>query len=437
MAGGLDASQLVRDTMPLLKRVRVKIKNGLEEPGVGMPYSGVADLPESVQQLAPEAQQAWLSAFNHAWESYAGAADQEGKAAATAWAAVKKGAREASDPIGRLMQQYELNLGARRLLVFPRGSYKHPQYGEMDFDDTFFDEIIGNFEQKVLGNTEPFIDIDHDHGAACGWLKSLSKEPAGLYATVTWTGLGESKLASGEYRYFSPWWGAYEDPESGKKYKRVLRGGALTNVPFLKVLPPIELYEPGVKSRARTQAWGEGLSFKLSELMAAESSVEDMAVAVRRAWDEQSGAGGEPSEGIAPMGGSQPFVEDVLDDAVVVTDPADGTHWRIPWTEDNGTITFAPDEAMAVQQEWVPAEEESAAEDATEGGEEPALCELLHARARAYLLADAVPCRTRGTARQVRVKRVPMGKDMSPQVQEAMRKNERVRGLIRSGRSLG
>lgn len=166
-----------------------------------------------------------------------------------------------------IITQYECSQAPGRLLLFPRGTFKHPEYGKMVFDDEFFDEIETNFRNKVLGQTEPFIDIDHDHGEAAGWIKGLSREPDGLYASVDWTDLGREKVASGRYRFHSPWWGQYKDPASGKVYDRVLRGGGLTNVPFLKVLPAVELFEPGKDSPARRRAHRGGAIFMLSELV--------------------------------------------------------------------------------------------------------------------------------------------------------------------------
>ncbi len=57
-----------------------------------MPYLSVDDLPDSVRgHLPPHAAEIYLSAFNHAWETYAdrGPAREE-IAHRVAWAAVKR-----------------------------------------------------------------------------------------------------------------------------------------------------------------------------------------------------------------------------------------------------------------------------------------------------------------------------------------------------------
>jgi phage I-like protein len=61
----------------------------------------------------------------------------------------------------------------------------------------------------------------------------------GLYIKPDYTELGQSILSKRTYRYFSPSWGSYKDPETQKEFKNVLRGGAATNIPFLKTMPSI------------------------------------------------------------------------------------------------------------------------------------------------------------------------------------------------------
>jgi len=59
-----------------------------------MPYASTLDPPPAVQQLPPHAQEIFRSAFNGAWQSYAGRVDQEEIAFRVAWAAVKKNYRK-------------------------------------------------------------------------------------------------------------------------------------------------------------------------------------------------------------------------------------------------------------------------------------------------------------------------------------------------------
>ncbi len=135
-----------------------------------------------------------------------------------------------------------MQLSETEIMLFPRGTFLHPEYGQLVFDDAFFDSMIANFDQKVL-KIDPFIDQDHDEGQAAGWIKKLVKKASGLYAIPEWTSLGKKLIADKIYRYFSPWWGEYKDEQTGELYTNVLRGGGLTNVPFLKAMPAVQLSE--------------------------------------------------------------------------------------------------------------------------------------------------------------------------------------------------
>jgi cation transport regulator len=57
-----------------------------------VPYATTSDLPPAVRRLPPHAKKIFLSAFNSAWQSYAGRGPQEQEQTAfrIAWAAVKK-----------------------------------------------------------------------------------------------------------------------------------------------------------------------------------------------------------------------------------------------------------------------------------------------------------------------------------------------------------
>jgi cation transport regulator len=64
-----------------------------------VPYTTTADLPPAVRRLPPHAQEIFLSAFNNAWQTYAGRGPhgQEEIAFRIAWSAVKKQYRKRGD----------------------------------------------------------------------------------------------------------------------------------------------------------------------------------------------------------------------------------------------------------------------------------------------------------------------------------------------------
>jgi phage I-like protein len=126
------------------------------------------------------------------------------------------------------------------IMLFPFGEFEHPSYGKMTFDNNFFNEIIDNYQANVL-HVKPFMDMQHDENKSLAWFDSspFIRPGLGLYIKPDYTELGQSILSKRTYRYFSPSWGSYKDPETQKEFKNVLRGGAATNIPFLKTMPSI------------------------------------------------------------------------------------------------------------------------------------------------------------------------------------------------------
>lgn len=139
------------------------------------------------------------------------------------------------------------------IMLFPVGHYQHEQYGELDFTPAKLRKIKALYDQRVR-HIDAALDVDHraahDDSRATGWIESLELReqqpdgtPAGLWGCIKWTPYGMQFLKSDEYRYFSPEFGPWTDPQSGEEYIDVLIGGALTNRPFLKTMPAIALAE--------------------------------------------------------------------------------------------------------------------------------------------------------------------------------------------------
>lgn len=142
-----------------------------------------------------------------------------------------------------LKNEHILKAGKKEYLMIPRGEFSHPQYGKLMFNDSMMDEMLSNFNNEVLGETKPFVDQDHDQLGAAGWIVGLRKAAEGIFGVVEWTQVGVDLIKKKIYRYFSPTISSYTDPQSGEEFRNVLRGGALTNMPFLKMLPEITLKE--------------------------------------------------------------------------------------------------------------------------------------------------------------------------------------------------
>lgn len=174
----------------------------------------------------------------------------------------RNGTFEAAATTASELDVAHLKEGRGEYLIIPKGQFSHPQYGKLNFNDKFMDEMIANFNDKVLGETQPFVDQDHDQRGAAGWIVGLSKTAEGIKGVIEWTPVGIELIKNRIYRYFSPTISSYTDPQSGQRFNNVLRGGALTNMPFLKMLPEITLEE------------GALVEIALSEITQEESIVD-------------------------------------------------------------------------------------------------------------------------------------------------------------------
>lgn len=131
--------------------------------------------------------------------------------------------------------------------IMKTGKWDHPQLGKIQITPADLHKFKENFDNQVRG-TDLSVDVSHnpDTGAVA-WFKELKVDDDKLMAKVAWTDEGANLVKSGKYRYFSPEFKfVYKDAESGKSFKDVLFGGAITNRPFLKQMEPIAFSEGGM-----------------------------------------------------------------------------------------------------------------------------------------------------------------------------------------------
>lgn len=126
-------------------------------------------------------------------------------------------------------------------LILPIGHWYSDRYGEFDITDETCEDMVANWEAKILGERSPYIDTDHDGGAAMGWIKTLEARNDGLYAQIEWTEPGKELLEKGIYKYFSAEIGEHKDIHTGLKIKNVLIAATLTNRPFMNTMPQAHL----------------------------------------------------------------------------------------------------------------------------------------------------------------------------------------------------
>lgn len=182
--------------------------------------------------------------------------------------------------------------------IIKTGSFDHPEYGKIIIRESDLTEMVKNFNDQVRGQQIP-VDIDHLHElGAVGWFKSLDGPTSidgghALFATIDWTSEGEKQIKGGAFKYFSPHFGSWIDPESEQEFNNVLLSGAITNFPFLKGMQPISFHEfkegtvgnvtqeefkslkdqvGGItESNAKTAKSLEDLTSKLSDSLAADT----------------------------------------------------------------------------------------------------------------------------------------------------------------------
>lgn len=156
--------------------------------------------------------------------------------------------------LGRVVEplKFQVDLGPQDFgdwfQILYTGSFK--KYGhEFEITDQVLDTMVSNFQKNVLKKKHLPIDYSHDnHQRAAGWITELKlgDDRKTLFAKAQWTPAGKQALLDREFSYFSAEFVlSHFDAESGLEYGPVLRGGGLTNIPFLKLPPIIPLHEDG------------------------------------------------------------------------------------------------------------------------------------------------------------------------------------------------
>ncbi len=128
------------------------------------------------------------------------------------------------------------------------GDFKK-NYMEFELTPTVLDAMVSNFNKDVLKKKHLPIDYAHENEKkAAGWITELktNEDKTALYAKANWTPNGKQALLDREFSYFSAEFILeHRDAETETDYGPVLRGGALTNIPFLKLPPIIPLHQDG------------------------------------------------------------------------------------------------------------------------------------------------------------------------------------------------
>ena len=151
------------------------------------------------------------------------------------------------------VEGYEINYkedGLSEIQLLREGKFSHPVYGDIVLTDEILSCLIENFEDNVRG-IDISIDYTHDNedgeSPAALWIKEMftrqTSEGLGLFANVEFTPKGRKVIKEKEYKYTSADFVISYLTDSGKYVPYVLRGGTLTNRPFIKGMNPIKLSE--------------------------------------------------------------------------------------------------------------------------------------------------------------------------------------------------
>lgn len=135
--------------------------------------------------------------------------------------------------IGDLADEYQK--------ILPVIKSKSHKYGALEITREMIGAMVDNWKNRVMGEREPYLDIDHYGGEAAGWFPNIEARDDGLYVKIEWTELGREKVEKRLYRYFSAEFGEYMGLEDGEIHYPVLYGAALTNRPLMSNLPAAHL----------------------------------------------------------------------------------------------------------------------------------------------------------------------------------------------------
>lgn len=145
---------------------------------------------------------------------------------------------------------YEINAELREVQLLKTGRFFHPEYGHVLINKESLETMVKNFETKVRG-IDLSLDYTHDsengERPAAAWIKKLEVRSdmrgSQLFAHVEFTPKGLEMVSAKEYKYASADFCIDYLTEEGKHVPYVLRGGTLTNRPFIKEMNPIKLSE--------------------------------------------------------------------------------------------------------------------------------------------------------------------------------------------------
>ncbi len=141
-------------------------------------------------------------------------------------------------------QAIELAEGVKQtwVTVTRIGDFYDPRYGDFKITPTHLDQMVDNFNKRVIGQ-DVFLDVAHkpNDGAAGKFLK-LAIESGRLRGLIEWTPFGIDAVKNRGFAYLSAeFHEAWKDNEKQQMHGCVLLGAGLTTRPVIKNLEPVQL----------------------------------------------------------------------------------------------------------------------------------------------------------------------------------------------------
>ncbi len=138
--------------------------------------------------------------------------------------------------------------GKKWVQILKIGEYKHPKYGTFKITADVLKALAESFRNNVRKIKSAF-NYSHEtspaHGTiAAGWINDVDVRGSEFWVSVDWTPKAFEAINDKEFLYTSAeFFTEYEDAETGKVTKWVLKGAALTNTPFIKGMNAIAASE--------------------------------------------------------------------------------------------------------------------------------------------------------------------------------------------------
>ena len=139
----------------------------------------------------------------------------------------------------------------QEIQILKPGTWNTITYGPITITADDLDQVVENFNSGIRKGVP--INYDHDKKEAAAWFTELENrkdgdpDKQGVWSkAIEWTTAGAEKVMDEVYKFISPELDfIHQDMATGKEYKNVLVGAALTNYPLFKELQAIKASENG------------------------------------------------------------------------------------------------------------------------------------------------------------------------------------------------